>query len=145
MQLKNIIRKTELQLMSIRSKHWKNTSCSLGINMAKIQLTSVVNQKWEMENYDLTQDMCTCFLFPCVILSLLLYYLYMLYVSIQTNTVDFIFKYIKNKKTSVFRNHFIISAICHENATRTGSLTLKFMNNTHFSHNRYSQCYKNCA
>lgn len=96
-------------------------------------------------NYDLTQDMCTCFLFPCVILSLLLYYLYMLYVSIQTNTVDFIFKYIKNKKTSVFRNHFIISAICHENATRTGSLTLKFMNNTHFSHNRYSQCFKNCA
>lgn len=114
MQLKNIIRKTELQLMSIRSKHWKNTSCSLGINMAKIQLTSVVNQKWEMENYDLTQDMCTCFLFPCVILSLLLYYLYMLYVSIQTNTVDFIFKYIKEKNPLSFHNFSNLSRECYE-------------------------------
>lgn len=143
MQLKNITCKTELQLMSIRSKHWKNISCSLGINMAKIQLTSVVNHKWEMKNYEITQDRCTCFLFTW---PLLLYYLYMLYVAIQTNIVDFIFNYIKKKKPSVFPNHFIILVICHKNATRTGSsLTLNFMNYTYFSQSRYSQCFKNCV
>lgn len=81
-----------------------------------------------------------------VISSLLLYYLYMLYVAIQTNIVDFIFNYIKKKKTSVFPHHFIILVICHKNATRTGSsLTLNFMNYTYFSQSRYSQCFKNCV
>lgn len=70
--------------MSIRGKHWKNTSCSLGINIAKIQFTSVVNYKREMENYDITQKRCSCFLLTCVvcyIIILLCIYVLCLYAN----------------------------------------------------------------
>lgn len=122
MQLKKIFRKTELHLMSIRSKHQK-LHHAVWNKYGKNSVHSVIH-KWEMENYDLTQERCSCVLFMCC--------LYMHIFSIQPNTVlvYFIFKYIK-KKPSVFPYHFIISEIWHPKNTKiTGCLTLKFMNYT---------------
>lgn len=132
MQLKKIFRKTELHLMSIRSKHQK-LHHAVWNKYGKNSVHSVIH-KWEMENYDLTQERCSCVLFMCC--------LYMHIFSIQPNTVlvYFIFKYIK-KKPSVFPYHFIISEIWHPKNTKiTGCLTeIHELYYSDLSQNRYSQ------
>lgn len=118
MQLKYITCKTELQLMSIRSKHWKNTSCSLGINMAKIKLTSVVNHKWEMKNYEITKIGALVFyLHDCVTCYIIIFIILFIYViRCYTNKYcRFYFQLHQEKNPSVFPHNFSnLSQKCYE-------------------------------
>lgn len=107
--------KTELQLMSIRTlkKYIMQSWNKYGKNSAHISGKSKVRNGKLWFNTRKVQLFSISMCYTIIIIILFIY------VSIQTNTVDFIFKYIKEKKTlSIllsFHNFRNLPRECYEN------------------------------
>lgn len=109
--------KTELQLMSIRTlkKYIMQSLNKYGKNSAHITISG----KSKVRNGKLWFNTRKVQLFSISMCYTIIIIILFIYVSIQTNTVDFIFKYIKEKKPlSIllsFHNFRNLSRECYQN------------------------------